>query len=144
MKAGFLYFPESFMWSQGMMIAIEMARWGGSAISEVDRVGRRLKGRVGDNEAWGAEWEKEAQRIEAMAEAAMKDNFVMSAAGHYLRAATYYFVGERFIGLGPKKIELYQNCLRCFKIGIKHRYPNIERVEVPYEHEGKATHRRVF
>ena len=80
MKAGFLYFPESFMWSQGMMIAIEMARWGGSAISEVDRVGRRLKGRVGDNEAWGAEWEKEAQRIEAMAEAAMKDNFVLSAA----------------------------------------------------------------
>src|SRR5438046_2947231 len=23
----FQYFPENFMWSQGMMIAIEMARW---------------------------------------------------------------------------------------------------------------------
>jgi len=27
-KYWFQYFPESFMWSQGMMIAIEMARWG--------------------------------------------------------------------------------------------------------------------
>ena len=24
----FQYFPDNFMWSQGMMIAIEMARWG--------------------------------------------------------------------------------------------------------------------
>ena len=24
MRSGFLYFPENFMWSQGMMIAIEM------------------------------------------------------------------------------------------------------------------------
>ena len=27
-KYWFQYFPESFMWSQGMMIAIGMARWG--------------------------------------------------------------------------------------------------------------------
>ena len=60
----FQYFPENFMWSQGMMIAIEMARWGGSSMSEVDRVGQRLKSKVGDNEAWGAEWEREAQRID--------------------------------------------------------------------------------
>ncbi|MGE0558003.1 MAG: alpha/beta hydrolase family protein [Burkholderiales bacterium] len=139
MKAGFQYFPDNFMWSQGMMIVIEMARWGGSAMSEVDRVGRRLKDRVGDNEAWGVEWEKEAQRIEAMGDAAKKDGFIMSAAGHYLRAATYYFVGERFVALGPKKVELYQSCLRCFRAGIRERYPDIERAEVPYEHEGRAT-----
>ena len=65
-KYWFQYFPESFMWSQGMMIAIEMARWGGSSMSEVDRVGQRLKGKIGDNEAWGVEWEREAQRIEKM------------------------------------------------------------------------------
>ncbi len=139
MRAGFQYFPDNFMWSQGMMIVIEMARWGGSAMSEVDRVGRRLKDKVGDNEAWGAEWEKEAQRIEAMGDGAKKDGFILSAAGHYLRAATYYFVGERFVQLGPKKTALYQSCLRCFRAGIKGRYPNIERVEVPYVHEGKAT-----
>lgn len=139
MRSGFLYFPENFMWSQGMMIAIEMARWGGAAMSEVDRVGRRLKDKVGDNEAWGVEWEKEAQRIEAMGGGAKAAGWKLSAAGHYMRAATYYFIGERFVGLGPKKIELYENCLRCFRAGIKDRFPNIERVEVPYQHEGKAT-----
>ena len=88
MKAGFQYFPENFMWSQGMMIVIEMARWGGSAMSEVDRVGKRLKDKVGDNEAWGSEWEKEARRVEAMGDAAAAENHPLSAAGHYLRAAT--------------------------------------------------------
>ena len=97
MKAGFQYFPESFMWSQGMMIVIEMARWGGSAMSEVDRVGQPAQGQGGRQRGLGREWEKEARRIEAMGDAAMKDNFVLSAAGHYLRAATYYFVGERFV-----------------------------------------------
>ena len=133
MRAGFQYFPENFMWSQGMMIVIEMARWGGAAMSEVDRVGKRLKDKVGDNEAWGREWEKEAQRIERMGDAAMREQGPLSAAGHYLRAATYYFVGERFVQPGPKKTELYQSCLRCFRAGIKERYPNIERIEVPYE-----------
>lgn len=139
MRSGFLYFPENFMWSQGMMIAIEMARWGGAAMSEVDRVGRRLKDKVGDNEAWGAEWDKEAQRIEAMGDGAKAAGWKLSAAGHYMRAATYYFIGERFVGLGPKKIELYESCLRCFRAGIKDRFPNIERVEVPYQDEGKPT-----
>ncbi|MCW5576019.1 MAG: hypothetical protein KIT13_07985, partial [Burkholderiales bacterium] len=139
MRSGFLYFPENFMWSQAMMIAIEMARWGGAAMSEVDRVGRRLKDKVGDNEAWGVEWEREAQRIEAMGDIAKSAGWALSAAGHYLRAATYYFIGERFVALGPKKIELYENCLRCFRAGIKDRYPGIERVEVPYTHEGKQT-----
>src|SRR5512146_1081186 len=133
MRAGFQYFPDNFMWSQGMMIVIEMARWGCAAMSEVDRVGRRLKQRVGDNEAWGAEWEKEARRIEQMADDAAAERRPLSAAGHFLRAATYYFVGERFVAPGPKKTELYESCLRCFRAGIKGRYPNIERVEVPDE-----------
>lgn len=47
-KAGFQYFPDNFMWSQGMMIVIEMARWGAAAMSEVDRVGKRLRDRVGE------------------------------------------------------------------------------------------------
>src|SRR3990167_5747811 len=130
MRAGFQYFPENFMWSQGMMIVIEMARWGGAAMSEVDRVGKRLKDKVGDNEAWGNEWEKEARRIENMGDDSAAAKRPLSAAGHYLRAATYYFVGERFVAPGAKKTELYQNCLRCFRAGIKGRYPNIERVEV--------------
>ncbi|HET6492969.1 MAG TPA: prolyl oligopeptidase family serine peptidase [Burkholderiales bacterium] len=133
MRAGFQYFPENFMWSQGMMIVIEMARWGGAAMSEVDRVGKRLKDKVGDNEAWGAEWKSEAHRIESMGDDAAAEARHHSAAGHYLRAATYYFAADRFVQPGPKKTELYESCLRCFRGGIKWRYPNVERVEVPYE-----------
>ncbi len=129
----FQYFPENFMWSQGMMIAIEMARWGCSSMSEVDRVGQRLKDKVGDNDAWGVEWEKEARRIEKMGDAAAAEGHHYTAGSHYLRASTYYFVGERFVQLGPKKTELYQSCLRCFRRGTQVRYPNIERVEVKYE-----------
>ncbi len=129
----FQYFPENFMWSQGMMIAIEMARWGGSAMSEVDRVGQRLKDKIGDNEAWGAEWEREAQRIEKMGDDATAEKHPFSAASHYLRASTYYFIGERFVRPGEKKTQLYKKCLECFRRAIKVRYPNIERVEVKYE-----------
>lgn len=133
MRAGFQYFPENFMWSQGMMIAIEMARWGAAAMSEVDRVGKRLKGRVGDNDAWGVEWENEARRIEEMGDGAAAKQRHYSAAGHYLRAATYYFAADRFVPPGAKKRALYQSCLRCFRAGIRWRYPHIERVDVPYE-----------
>ena len=97
---------------------IEMARWGGAAMSEVDRVGKRLKDKVGDNAAWGEEWEKEAQRIEKMAEDALAHKHVLSAAGHYLRAATYYFTADRFVAPGPHKTGLYQSCLRCFRAGL--------------------------
>jgi dipeptidyl aminopeptidase/acylaminoacyl peptidase len=129
----FQYFPENFMWSQGMMIVIEMARWGGAAMSEVDRVGQRLKDKVGDNDAWGAEWEKEARRIEKMGDDAAAERHHLTAGAHYLRASTYYFVADRFVAPGPKKTALYESCLRCFRAGISTRYPNIERVEVPYE-----------
>ncbi|MBI3068621.1 MAG: alpha/beta fold hydrolase [Betaproteobacteria bacterium] len=130
-RFNFRYFPENYMWSQGMMLAIEMARWGGSAISEVDRVGRRLKDRLGDNDAWGAEWEAEARRVEQMGDDAVAGKRYLTAGAHYLRAAVYYFCGERFVPLGAKKLELYKSCLRCFRLGIRWRYPGIERVEVP-------------
>jgi dienelactone hydrolase len=129
----FQYFPENFMWSQGMMIVIEMARWGGAAISEVDRVGQRLKDKVGDNDAWGAEWEREAQRIEQMGQGADAAGHAFTAAAHYLRASTYYFAADRFVTPGPKKTALFESCLRCFGKGVKVRYPNVERIEVPYE-----------
>jgi dienelactone hydrolase len=132
-KSGFLYFPENFMWSQAMMIAIEMARWNAAAMSEVDRVGRSLRDKVGDNAAWGVAWEREARRIEAMADEAAREGRHLSAAGHQLRAATYYFIADRFVPPGPDKTRLYRSCLRCFRGGIQYRHPNIARVEVPYE-----------
>lgn len=129
----FEYFPGNHMWSQGIMFAIEMAPWGGAAISEVDQVGQRLRDRQGDNEAWWSEWVAMARRIEAKAAAAAAEGHQLTAGSYYLRAAVYYFCGERFIAPGGRKEATYRDCLRCFEAGIARRWPNIERVEVPYE-----------
>jgi hypothetical protein len=96
------------------MIAIEMARWGGSAMSEVDRVGQRLKSKIGDNER--GVWNGSARRSASRRWATMRPQKIIlsSAASHYLRAATYYFVGERFVKPGAKKTELYQKLSALF------------------------------
>jgi len=133
MREWFQYFPGNFMWSQGMMIVIEMARWGGSAMSEVDRVGQKLAGRAGDNEAWGDEWEGLARRIEKMGEDAASAGNTLTAGSHYLRAAVYYFSADRFLHPGAKKTQMYESCLRCYGRAMQWRYPSVERVEVPYE-----------
>jgi dipeptidyl aminopeptidase/acylaminoacyl peptidase len=133
MSHWFEYFPGNHMWSQGMMFGIEMQTWGAAAIGEIDQIGQRLKDHVGDNEKWWAEWTAMAKRIEGFGDAAEKDGRRLTAGSYYLRAAIYYFCGERFIAPSERKRETYRDCLRCFRLGIARRYPQIERVEVPYE-----------
>ncbi len=128
----FQYFPENYMWSRALLKAIEMARWGAGALGEVDQIGRRLRGRVGDNEAWHEEWSAMARRLEESADACAAAGRELTAGSYYLRAATYYFLGERFLPPCAEKTDGYRRCLRCFTEGAKRRYPNIERVTVPY------------
>lgn len=52
----FAYFPENYRWSAAMLIVLSTAPWGSSDIGEVDRVGKRLKSEVGNDEAWFEEW----------------------------------------------------------------------------------------
>ena len=47
----FLYFPDNYRWSMGLLIALAGAPWMGSEIGEVNRVGRALLDHVGDDEA---------------------------------------------------------------------------------------------
>jgi dipeptidyl aminopeptidase/acylaminoacyl peptidase len=133
MSHWFEYFPGNHMWSQGMMFGIEMQTWGAAAIGEIDQIGQRLKNHVGDNEKWWTEWIAMARRIEGFGDAAEKDGRSLTAGSYYLRAAIYYFCGERFIAPSDRKRDTYRDCLRCFRLGIARRYPQIERVEVPYE-----------
>ncbi|MGH7384612.1 MAG: hypothetical protein ACREKG_05475, partial [Candidatus Rokuibacteriota bacterium] len=129
----FQYFPDHFMWSQGMIFAIEMAPWGAAALGEIDQVGRRLRGREGDNDAWWAEWSAMAGRLEGWGDAEAARGHALTAGSLYLRAATYHFCGERFLPPDERKVASYRRCLRCFAEGTRRRYPAIERVEVPYE-----------
>jgi alpha-beta hydrolase superfamily lysophospholipase len=129
----FEYFPGNHMWSQGMMFAIEMQTYGAAAISEVDQVGQRLVGHEGDNELWWAEWAAMANRLEAMAAKSEGEGHSLTAGACWLRAAVYYFCGERFLAPGSRKEATYRDCLRCFDRGTARRYPMIERLEVPFE-----------
>lgn len=97
MSHWFEYFPGNHMWSQGMMFGIEMQTWGAAALGEIDQVGQKLKAHVGDNERWWQEWTDMARRVEGFADAAEREGHQLTAGSYYLRAAIYYFCGERFI-----------------------------------------------
>ena len=133
MSHWFEYFPSNHMWSQGMMFGIEMAAQGAAAMGEIDQIGQRLRGHEGDNERWWSEWTAMAQRIEGFGDAEEALGHRLTSGAYYLRAAIYYFCGERFVPPSERKWDTYRSCLRCFAKGIERRYPQIERVEVPYE-----------
>lgn len=135
MSHWFEYFPGNHMWSQGMMFAIEMAPWGAASMGEIDQIGQRLKGSVGDNEAWWREWTAMAERMERYGDVAESEGHSLTAGSYYMRAAIYFFCGERFLPPEERKFETYRRSLACYGKGLARRYPNVERVEVPYEGE---------
>ncbi len=127
------YVPGNFMWSQGVMFAMEMMSFGGAAAGEVLGVVERLARREPENRAWWEEWSAEAERLERWGDSEAAAGHDLTAGSLYLRAATYYFCGERFLPPGEEKRATYERVLRCFSRGAAARYPNLERVEVPYE-----------
>ena len=129
------YFPGDYRWSHGVLIGLNSAPWGGAEIGEVHRIGLRLRGREGDDQAWFAAWADEAQKVEDRGRARLADGYERSAAAYLRRAANYYHVGERF--LQPKtqaSDDAYKRGVACFRdaAGLVDR-PRIEHVEVPYE-----------
>lgn len=129
----FEYFPGNFVWSQQVNAMIDMANWGAASMGEIDQVGRKLHGREGDGEAWFTEWEAMAHHQQKMAEAAVAAKHALTAGTYYLHAGLYHLYAERFVPPCDKKWESYRKAMHCFEEGYKRRFPNIERVEVPYE-----------
>jgi len=132
-KHWFQYFPDHYMWSQGIGMAIEMIPFGAAAMGEIDRVGQRLKHRIGDNQAWFEEWARMGEQLERRAEEEAKLGHDLSAGTYYLHAATYYGYGERYLHPGEAKFAIYRRHLKCFAEGVKRRHPGMERVDVPYQ-----------
>lgn len=89
----FQYFPEHYMWSQGMGMAIELIPFGAAAMGELDRIGQRLADRVGDNEAWFEEWTRMGEALERRAEEEDRLGHTLSAGTYYMHAATYFGYG---------------------------------------------------
>jgi dipeptidyl aminopeptidase/acylaminoacyl peptidase len=50
-----------------------------------------------------------------------------------MRAGNYYYSAERFIPPGETKLAMYRKALRRYQDAMARLYPDIERVEVPYE-----------
>ena len=63
-ELSFMYFPENYRWSHGVLIGLNAAPWGGAEIGEVNRIGLRLKDYIGDDKAWFREWAREAETVE--------------------------------------------------------------------------------
>ena len=131
----FLYFPDNYRWSMGLMICLSGAPWGGAEIDDVNRVGRALRDKVGDDDAWFEEWTRMGDKIEARGRAAEKDGHKLTAVSCFLRATRYYQTGERF--LQPKSqrgMDVYAKSVKTFRDAAAIiRGPRIEHVEIPYQ-----------
>ncbi len=135
----FAYFPEDYRWSAGLILALYPAAGESSDLGEIDQVGRRLRGSIGDDNAWFSEWALMGRGLQEKAEEAAAKRRFVTASGLYLRACMYYQTGERF--KQPKDaetLEVYRQSVDCFKKGAKLLdHPQIEPVEIPYE-DGKS------
>ncbi len=130
----FEYFPGNYMWSQAMVLGFGFAAWRASDFGDVDRVGRRLRRRGADNNFWFEEWHRVAVEAEARARAAEEKRRTLTASDAYFRAATYYFMGERFLSHeDPRKVPAYRRCLDCFSRAARVAIAGFEKVDVPYE-----------
>lgn len=131
----FTYFPEDYRWSAAVCGIIATAGMGGSDIGEVDKAGRRLRARLGDDDAWFEEWRRVADTVRELGEKAEAASNRFTAASAYLRSSCYYQWGERF--RTPKDeaaLGAYKTAVDCFHkfVRLTDR-PRIEIVEVPYE-----------
>lgn len=130
----FEYFPGNYMWSQAMVIGFGFAAWRAAEFGDVDRVGRRLQKREQDNIAWFEEWDRMAKEAEQRGRDAAAKGRTITASEADLRAATYYFMAERFLSHEDgRKLAAYKKCMECFMRGAKERMPGLEKVMVPYE-----------
>ncbi|MES2563494.1 MAG: prolyl oligopeptidase family serine peptidase [Pseudomonadota bacterium] len=129
----FVYFPGNYRWSAGMLGALSSAPYGGPDIAEVDRVGRKLRGSQGDDEAWFQAWRNEGDILRARADTAQARRHSLTAASNYLRACLHYQMSDHF--RQPKDdhaMAVYRESIVCFKqfAALTDR-PRIEVVELP-------------
>ena len=134
-ELAFMYFPDNYRWSHGMLGALSTAPWGGAEIDEVHRIGLRIKDHLGDDQVWFREWTGEAERLEAIGNEKAAAGHAHSASAYLLRAALYAQIGERFLHPKTEASQAsYKRSVEVFRkaAGLMAR-PRMENVEVPYE-----------
>ena len=112
----FLYFPTNYRWSMGLLICLSGAPWMGTEIDEVNRVGRALAGKVGDDDAWFTEWARMGDKVEARGRDELRKGHKLTAASCFMRATRYYQTGERFIQpRSQTSMDVYAKSVRIFQ-----------------------------
>ena len=93
-----------------------------------------MKGRLGDNAAWFAEWNKMGEKVALLAEQAKEKGYLQTASAAYLRAAFYIQVGERLRQpRTPETQKAYARSVELFKKGLPDlSFLSVEAVEVPF------------
>lgn len=130
----FRYFPNHYLWSQLMCSMINLAPMGGSNFQELDQIGKRLEGKVGNGDAWHEAWNWMADKTLSFAEEEEKKGHLITASGAYVRSAVYRYASEPFISPDqPSKFESYRQLLPHYYKGMSHMVPGFSRVEVPFE-----------
>src|SRR5918992_5404746 len=117
----------------GLLLCLSSAPWGGAEIDEVNRVGRALRDKSGDDVAWFEEWSRMGDIVEARGREAANKDHALTAAACLMRAAHYIQIGERFYQHGPRSPAAYKKAVKAFADGAAMlKRPRIESVEVPY------------
>jgi dipeptidyl aminopeptidase/acylaminoacyl peptidase len=131
----FTYYPGNYRWSAEMMVILSTAPYGGADLSEVDRIGRSLRGCVGNDEAWFEAWREGADLLRDRAKDAEAKGHRLTAASNYLRANFYYQSADHF--RQPKDesaLAVFRQSLDCFrKFAALTDRPRIESVELPFK-----------
>lgn len=130
------HFGENFSWSNATMVTKGMAPYGVVCLGEIERIGEKLIARgndPADKEAWWQEWCAMGDQVAALGDDAMAKGRRLSAGDYYMRAGYYYYTGERMVYPGELKSNIYAKAMACFAKGFPIRYPQFERVTVPYE-----------
>lgn len=130
----FMYYPENYRWSAEMLVILSTAPYGGADLSEVDHNGRKLRDKVGDDEAWFEAWRESGDLLRTRAAAAEAKGHAVTAASNYLRACFYYQCGDHF--RQPKDesaLTIFRQSLDCFrKFTALTDRPRIEAVDLPF------------
>jgi pimeloyl-ACP methyl ester carboxylesterase len=114
--------------------AIGYAVYGGADIGECLSTASRIQ--EGDCESWYQEWSRTAQRVKALADAALAAGSRVSAREAYLRASNYYRCAEFYLHTtpdDPRSLPTWEKSRSCFRQALVLSTLVCEAVEIPYE-----------
>jgi hypothetical protein len=131
----FMYFPDDYRWSAAVINMLGSASFGSADVGEIHQIGRLVRDKVGDDDAWFDACVQVGDRVKAFAQERETSGHRISAANAYRRACAIYQMGERFrTPKDERALAAYRTGVECF-----HRFielttdARIEKVEVPYE-----------